>query len=157
MTIRRAVSVRKATLADRETIFHIHRDSVTLLCGTHYKKAQIDSWFEGRSSADYTKAIEFGGDWIAFVDQKPVGFVEFFTKSISMLYVHSAYRDQGVGRFLMEFALARLLGNGALIELEALLNAESFYEKFGFAKIGDGKLRRPSGLVIETVLMERRL
>ena len=157
MTTRNAVSIREATLADRETLFQIHVDSVTSLCGTHYSRTQIDAWFEGRSPADYTKAIDCGGDWIASIAQEPIGFIEFFTRSISMLYVRGAFSGQGLGRLLLDFALARLPGDEGRIELEALLNAAPFYERFGFKRFGHGELRRPSGLTIETVLMDRRL
>ncbi|WP_428375087.1 GNAT family N-acetyltransferase [Lichenicoccus sp.] len=149
------LSLRKATLADRETIYRIHVDSTTALCGTHYSKEQLAGWFEGRSLNDYTGAIEWGGDWIAYLDQEPVGFIEFFTKTISMLYVDSRYAGQGIGRRRLQFALSEMPGEKGRISLEALLNAVPFYERFGFQRIGEGEMRRKSGLVIKTVLMER--
>jgi hypothetical protein len=69
----KAISIEKATLADREAIFGLHVDSVTALCASHYTAAQISSWFVGRSPADYTGAIEFGGVWIARIDDELVG------------------------------------------------------------------------------------
>lgn len=155
-TVLEGIEIRKATLDDREALFQIHMNSVRTLCVSHYSKNQIERWFEGRSSADYTGAIEYGGEWIASVQDGPVAFVEFFARSISMLYVHSAASGRGIGRLLMEHALATMPGDQGRISLEALLNAVLFYEKFGFEKVGDGQLRRASGLIVETVLMERR-
>ena len=150
------IAVRIATLGDREAIFRIHMDSVKTLCAGHYSREVIRRWFEGRSPADYTGAIDYGGDWILSVQNEPVAFIEFFTKSISMLYVHSDFTGRGIGRLLMEHALATMPGDQGRISLEALINATPFYEKFGFRKVGDGHLRRASGLIIKTVLMERR-
>ncbi len=150
------IAIRLATLDDREVIFQIHMESVKTLCAGYYSGEVIRRWFEGRSPADYTGAIDYGGDWILSVQNEPVAFIEFFTKSISMLYVHSDFNGRGIGRLLMEHALATMPGDQGRISLEALINAAPFYEKFGFRKVGDGHLRRTSGLIIETVLMERR-
>lgn len=150
------LSIRQASLADRELIFRIHVDAVAGLCGTHYSEEQLDRWFEGRSPADYAGAIECGGDWIAHEDEVPVGFVEFFTRTISMLYVRPERAGRGVGGRLLRFAVNRMRGRTDVIEVEALLNAEAFYRRHGFRSVGESCLRRPSGLVLPTVLMECR-
>lgn len=150
------VLIRQATVDDRDVLYRIHMNSVQTLCARSYSAQQIDSWFEGRSSDDYIGAIKWGGDWIATIKDEPVGFIEFFTKTISMLYVLGRYSGRGIGRSLMEHALATMPGEQGRITLEALLNAVPFYERFGFEKVGYGQLRRSSGLVIETALMERR-
>ena len=150
------LSVRQADLDDRETMFRIHVDAVSALCGTHYSREQIDGWFVGRSPSDYTGPIEWGGDWIACRDGEPVGFVEFFTHTISMLYVLPDNTGRGVGSQLLRFAVHSMRGKTEVIELEALRNAAGFYERRGFRKVGDSCIRRPSGLVLPTILMERR-
>ena len=150
------IKIRKATTDDRDTLYRIHKDSVQTLCSGYYSARQIERWFEGRSSDDYIGAIEWGGDWIATIEAEPAGFVEFFTKSISMLYVLGRFSGRGIGRSLMEHALATMPGEQGRISLEALLNAVPFYERFGFKKVGSGELRRSSGLVIDTTLMELR-
>ena len=151
-----SMSVRRAGLGDRETIFDIHVDAVNGQCGSHNSREQLDGWFEGRSSADYTKAIEVGGVWIAHLGGVAVGFVEFFTRTISMLYVRSACAGGGVGGRLLRFAVEHMRETTDRIELEALLDAVGFYERHGFTRTGDSRLQRPCGLVLPTVRMERR-
>ena len=155
MSVVEETTVRKATLDDREAMYRIHVDSVRTLCAGHYSGNQIQRWFEGRSPDDYTGAIEYGGDWTACVQGEPVAFIEFFTKSISSLFVQSRFAGRGIGRMLMEHALATMPGEEGRISIEATLNAVPFYERFDFKRVGDGQLRRASGLIIETVLMER--
>ena len=149
------VTVRQATLDDREAMHRIHVDAVHGLCAGHYSATQIRRWFEGRSSDDYTAAIRCGGDWIACVRGEPVAFVEFFTRSVSSLFVRSRFAGRGIGRMLMEHALATMPGEEGRVSIEATLNAVLFYERFGFRQVGAGQLSRASDLVIETVLMER--
>ena len=117
---------------------------------------QIERWFKGPSPNFYNGAIEWGGDWIASTEEEPVAFVEFFTQSISMLYVLGRFSGRGIGRVLMEHTLATMLGDQGRISLEALLNAAPFYEKFGFQRVGAGQLQRKDGFIIDTGLMERR-
>ena len=136
-------------------MYRIHVDSVRMLCAGHYSEDQIQRWFEGRSPDDYTGAIEHGGDWIACVRGEPVAFIEFFSRSVSSLFVRSGFAGRGIGRMLMEHALATMPGEEGRISIEATLNAAVFYERFGFKRVGDSQLRRASGLTIETVLMER--
>lgn len=156
MTSRGEIAISRATLDDRDTVFRLHVDSVTALCGSHYAKAQIDGWFVARSPDNYTRAIEGGALWIAEIDGEPVGFTEFFPGLISMLFVRGASAGQGIGLRLLNFALSGAQeGGGDVIKLEATLNAQAFYEKHGFMKVGDSHLRRASGVQLETVLMER--
>jgi GNAT superfamily N-acetyltransferase len=150
------MNIDKATLADRETIFGLHVDSVTHLCVGHYSQAAIDSWFVGRTSDNYTGAIEYGGVWLAKHGAEPVGFVEVFPGMISMMFVGAAFAGKGIGGKLMHFALERATEEaGLVVSLESTLNAQVFYERYGFQKVGDGKLYRASGVELPTVLMEK--
>lgn len=154
----REIALRRAGLDDRDMVFSLHIDSVTALCGTHYTKAQVDGWFFARSLADYTRAIECGALWIAEIAGEPVAFTEVFPGKISMLFVRGASAGQGVGARLLEFALAQArAGADGVVRLEATLNAQAFYERHGFIKVGESRLQRASGMTLETVLMEQRL
>ncbi len=53
----------------------------------------------------------------------------------------------------MEQALSK---GHEIIKIEATLNAEPFYGKYGFKKISNSSFVQPSGIEIETVLMEMR-
>lgn len=149
-------AVRRAGVEDRATIFAVHVDSVTTMCGTHYTRQQVDGWFEGRSSQDYTRAIERGALWITELDGEAVGITEVFPGKVTMMFVRGAWTGRGIGAGLLGFALELAApGPDVTVTLEATLNAQAFYERHGFRKTGDGVLRRASGLHLPIVLMER--
>jgi L-amino acid N-acyltransferase YncA len=146
---------RCATAADATAIFDIHVDSVTTLCASHYSADQIGRWFEDRSARNYLGAIHDNAIWIAERDGVAIGYAEFFTGAVTSLFVGSAMAGRGVGSRLLCFAIdGASLGHSGPIRLEATLNGEEFYRKLGFSKTGDGFVERPSGLRLETVLME---
>ncbi|ACI49997.1 GCN5-related N-acetyltransferase [Gluconacetobacter diazotrophicus PA1 5] len=153
-----ALYIRRAKPDDCALIFAIHKDSVLGLCASHYSDTQMSAWFEGRASDDYTTAVELGSCWIAYKADDPVGFLGLFANRISMIFVQSAASGQGIGTILLHFALDRIreAGNSSAI-LDATLNAQGFYEKYGFRKVADSHLVRPSGMKIETVVMERSI
>lgn len=156
MTFRDDVSFRQAQLEDLAVVFDIHVDSVLALCASHYSATQLAAWFEGRSAEKYINAVGEGALWIAEINGDPVGFTEFFPGVISMLFVRGAYAGKGIGRLMLEFALARLHGMQVdAVKLESTLNAQAFYERQGFTKVGEGALSRANGTKLPIVLMER--
>lgn len=152
------LTFRQARAGDGEVVFQLHINSVHALCRRHYSEEQLQAWFVGRSSANYRGAIRQGALWIAERESSPLGFTEFFPGLISMLFVSGEAAGSGVGRGLLEFALAgaRTAPEGA-VRLESTLNAKAFYERHGFVAVGSGHLVRGGGVRLPTVKMEHRL
>lgn len=142
-------------MADAETVFRLHVDSVNALCRPHYSEEQLEAWFVGRSGANYLRAIQAGALWIAERDSEAVGFTEFLPGLISMLFVSGGASRTGVGRRLLEFAVTGARGvPDAAVRLESTLNARLFYERCGFVVVGNSHLLRNGDIRIPTVKME---
>ena len=152
-----ALDIRRATPADSEAIYRVHRDSVEQLCGGQYDAHQIAMWLDGRTPAVYLAAIDRGHLWVAVVDDGIVGFVEIDGNELSKLFVAGAHSGLGVGTRLMDVALEAIaVGGAAQVYLEATLSAVAFYERHGFRVTGNGFFSRGNSSVrIEIVKMER--
>ncbi|MFK3775025.1 GNAT family N-acetyltransferase [Pseudomonas sp. NPDC089406] len=151
-----SISIRAGALEDAEEIFRIHKDSVVSLCAAEYKSEQIAMWLDGRSAETYVEAIVGGNLWLA-QGRLIYGFVEIDGHEISKLFIRGSMAGQGIGKQLLELALEKICSAGySTAYLEATLNAEKFYERFGFRKIGEGTFTRGNRPVpIEIVKMER--
>lgn len=151
-----SMHIRRATPADSEAIYGVHRDSVEQLCGAHYEARQIAMWMDGREPAVYLDAIDRGALWVA--DHCGiVGFVEIDGSELSKLFVAGAYSGRGIGTRLLGVALDAIATDDAEhAYLEATLSAVAFYEKHGFRITGSGFFSRGNSPVrIEIVKMER--
>lgn len=68
-------------------------------------------------------------------DNRPVGFVGVLNGKIEMLFIHSEYRGQGLGRTLIEYALQHL--NATELDVnEQNGQAVGFYQRMGFVVVG---------------------
>lgn len=150
------MDIRRATPADSEAIYRVHRDSVERLCGKHYDARQIGMWLDGRTPAVYHAAIERGQLWVA-EGRDIIGFAEIDGCELSKLFIAGAHGGQGVGTRLLDVALAAIAASGAAqAYLEATLSAVAFYERHGFHITGSGFFSRGNSSVrIEIVKMER--
>ena len=139
----RTVLTRLATQDDAATIAAIHRNSVKHLCATHYSHAQLEAWFEDRPPNMYAKAIGEGRVWLATEVKLVLGFLEIRPAEIEKLYVQPTAVRRGIGCTLLQLGIsqARRLEPGALTVL-ALLNAQTFYERHGFTKVGESEIFR---------------
>lgn len=150
------LTLRRADIADSETVFRLHVNSVQVLCRRHYSETHLEAWFVGRSSANYLPAIREGALWIAERDAEAVGFTEFFPGLISMLFVAGDASGAGTGSRLLAFALEGAGAARNLVRLESTLNARRFYERHGFVAVGTSCLVRDGDIRIPTVKMEHR-
>jgi putative acetyltransferase len=151
-------TIRAARADEIDAIFAVHRDSVSSLCTGHYAPEQIAMWLDGRAPAMYLEAIDSGQMWVAVDDADAIaGFVENDGHEIAKLFVRGDRAGTGVGRRLLEHALAAIRARGhATAYLEATRNACEFYRRHGFVEIGTGTFSRGnSGVALEIVKMER--
>ncbi len=76
-----------------------------------------------------------GETWVAVADGRPVGFIGLLDDFIGGLFVAPEAQRQGVGRALVEYALA----SRGRLELEvyaANTTARGFYARLGFVETG---------------------
>jgi predicted N-acetyltransferase YhbS len=152
------VSIREATPEDAAAIFEVTRRSVAGLCRGHYSGRQVECWMGDRTPATYLAAIRAGQIRVATAAGAVVGYVDAVPGEIGRLFILPAYAGAGLGARLMRVGLAMAEPvSGGSIRVEATLNAEPFYRKFGFVPVGRGYFAgRSDGFPpIEIVIMER--
>jgi GNAT superfamily N-acetyltransferase len=151
------VAIRAAVAADAEALFEIHKGSVRQLCKDAYSQTQLDAWFEGRASTIYRASIDAGRLWLAEEHGALVGFVGVKPGEVTFLFVAANAAGRGLGRRLFAFGLCEAARDfdGPLIVL-ATINAQRFYESFGFYVVGNSALSRGARAVaIEILKMQR--
>jgi ribosomal protein S18 acetylase RimI-like enzyme len=150
------IIIRPADEDDAATIGEVHRRSVGTLCASCYSVAQLEAWFVDRPPNMYLRAIREQRVWLATEVESVLGFLEIRPAEIEKLFVLPAAVHRGIGRALLHLGItqARSLAPGAVTAL-ALLNAQAFYERYGFAKVGEREiLRGGSQLSIKVVRMQ---
>lgn len=124
------VNIHPATAADHQRLSVIWESAVR---ATHdflteedfaYYKARLTSYFAQVSLFAYqTSAGELAG------------FIGIADSSVEMLFVHDAFRGQGVGRALLHFAVHRLHARRLDVN-EQNSQATGFYTRMGFKVTG---------------------
>lgn len=151
-------SIREATPEDAAAIFEVTRRSVAGLCRSHYSDRQIECWMGDRTPATYLPAIRAGQIRVATVAGEVVGYVDAVPGEVGRLFIMPDQAGTGLGTRLMQIGLAMAEpAGGGPVRVEATRNAEPFYRKFGFVRVGEGCFAgRGDGFPpIETVIMRR--
>ena len=134
-----SVSYRRSIASDTQAVFELVSRSVVRLAPTPYSQEVVDTWMVGRSADDYLNDCSGQLLWIAELDDKPIGFAHGEPGEIVRLFVDANQTSIGAGTGLMQRALKDALPNGSgKVKIEATLNAVSFYQKWGFEKVGEG-------------------
>ena len=138
-----AVLTRLATEDDAATIAAIHRNSVKHLCAAYYSHAQLEAWFEDRPPNMYAKAIGEERVWLAMEADLVLGFLEIRPAEIEKLYVQPTAVRRGIGTMLLQLGISQARRREPdAVSVLALLNAETFYARHGFTKVGESELFR---------------
>lgn len=150
-------SIRSAAVDDAPALFEVHRRAVRTLCADAYSPAHIAAWFEGRSPDMYLPWLRAGRIWLAEAEGRIVGFTGAVPGEVTLLFVSPELAGRGIGRLLLEFALARAAeGFSGPLTIIATRNATSFYESYGFTPVEDQVLTRGSPpLYYPVVKMQR--
>lgn len=133
------IKIRLAKVIDAESLVKITDRSVRGLAKDSYSQDQINSWMNGRSKDTYIPRIKAGRVHIAEQNGEPIGYIDVIPGEIICLFIIPEASGKGLGRLLMEIGLplSRINHDGPIV-IEATLNAEPFYAKFGFTSIGRG-------------------
>lgn len=109
-----------------------------------------------RTPEFYEKLIENGRMTVCLRGGAVVAFVDSEPGEVTRLFVLPEVAGFGLGRRLLEIGVAEArAGHTGAIRLEATLNAEGFYKKFGFRTVGRGHFSHGlGGDLIEIIHME---
>lgn len=150
------LTLRPARPGDGPAVFDVTRRSVAGLARTHYSAEQIDGWMGERTPATYEEAIAGGRMVVAERGGAVVGFVDAAPGEVTRLFVLPEAAGTGLGKRLLAIGIEHArAGHAGPLRLEATRNAEAFYAKHGFRRVGTGCFSHGvGGDPIEIVHME---
>ena len=153
-----ATIYRRSRASDAQTVFDLTARSVSALSPTFYSVDVVETWMAGRSPETYRGACAGKAMTIAETDGVASGYSHAVPGEIVRLFVDVRFAGIGIGAQLMRRALRDALSGGTgCVKIEATLNAASFYEKWGFRRVGRSVYagRGPDVPAIDTILMEQ--
>jgi len=131
------MTILKAEITDSEALTELTKKSKA---HWGYPEAQIALWSEQLTiTGSYIMA---NAVYKLLIDDAIAGYYSYYNEGeavvrLDNLFVLPQYISQGYGRLLMDDFLLRVANTGIRkIILESEPNAETFYTKFGFIKIG---------------------
>lgn len=148
--------LRPARAGDGAALFEVTRLSVAGLAKGAYSPAQIEGWMGARTPATYEGLIAKGGVTVAERDGLIVGFVDAGPGEVTRLFLVPDAAGAGLGARLLEIGIGQArAGHAGPIKVEATMNAEGFYRRHGFRRVGTGTFSHGiGGDPIAIVLME---
>ena len=133
------LKIRFANPADADELFAIRRDAIMALA-EEYGRMAVERWASAAPPDRAAKAIATNSVWLAELGSQVVGWVEVSGATIESLYVSSAAARRGVGSALLAHAERQVRDAGAAVAyLDASPNAEAFYSRRGYGRIGPVK------------------
>jgi|SRR5262245_21671287 len=130
------LKIRCANPADSDELLAVRRDAIMALA-EEYGHVAAERWASGAPADRATRAIATNSVWVTECDSMVIGWVEVSGATIEGLYVSSAAARQGVGSSLLAHAERQIHATGASVAyLDASPNAEAFYERRGYKRVG---------------------
>jgi len=152
------IAIRKATPEDAPAIFALHEASIRAACAGHYTPDQIDAWTGGLGVERYREAMRRLEFLVADEVGRIAGFsvVDVAAGELHALYVAPGSAGRGLGRALLG-AAERIAAAWGLrtLRLKSTLNAEGFYARRGYVRLGEGVNRGPTGVELPCIDMLR--
>ncbi len=147
------IEYRPARAGEGQALFDVTRAAISGLAAGHYSPEQILQWMGGRDAAHYELVIAGGAVRVAALGGEILGFVDTAPGVVTRLFVRPEAAGQGLGMCLLELGVAAALRDGC-VRLESTLNAEAFYERYGFKAVGRQNYQHElGGLPVEIVQM----
>jgi putative acetyltransferase len=152
--------VRPAGESDVVGICRVHNDSIRALCRGRYGEGEIAAWIAFRPPQAYRSALASRTLFVAEREGEIVGFGQFdpARSEIEACYVSPDAVKRGVGSDLvlrMEDE-ARAKGH-EVVRLNATLNAETFYARLGYRRLGPAVHRGGNEVDLDCIRMEKKL
>ena len=151
MTPRDAIEIRPATLDDAEAICRVAIRTLRESNARDYPADEIARLVAGFTPPRIAAFIASRPFYVAIVDGAVVGTANLEGAEARAVFVDPDHQRQGVGASLMaaveDLARARSV---ATLRVESSITAEAFYERLGYAVVGENRANR-------TITMEKPL
>jgi GNAT superfamily N-acetyltransferase len=152
--------VRPARESDVNQIFRVHSDSIRALCRERYGEREIAAWIAFRPSDSYRTAFASRQLFVAEWQEQIVGFGQLDPRrgEIEACYVAPEAVGSGIGAALLRRMEEEARRRGhSIVQLNATLNAESFYARMGYRWLGPARHRVAADVELDCVRMEKAL
>ncbi|HEX9149588.1 MAG TPA: GNAT family N-acetyltransferase [Thermoanaerobaculia bacterium] len=152
--------IRPANESDVDAIFRVHGDSIRALCRERYGEREIEAWIAFRPPEAYRSSFASRELFVAEWQGEIVGFGQLDPRrgEIEACYVAPEAIGSGVGSALLERMERQARRHGhAIVRLNATLNAEPFYARMGYRRLGPARHRVSKDVNLECVRMEKAL
>lgn len=134
----------------KKEVPELFTNTIHKTCHKDYTKEQLKAW--ANPNIDYKiweKRLDKTKPYLALLEDKLVGFVEFYDDYIDCFYVHHKYQGHGIGKALMNHTLNEATINGIdILRVDASITAKKFFECFGFIEIKKNMLERNKQILI---------
>ncbi len=130
-----SLTIREYTTNDTPAIVRLFTETVRTVNARDYSREQINAWAPADpDEAAWTARLQTGETFVAEAGADLIGFVQLQDDGyLDLLYVHHAHVRQGVGRSLLEKAVARAKSAGVrTMHTAASISARPFFEANGF-------------------------
>jgi len=152
--------VRAARESDVDQIFRVHSDSIRALCRERYGEREIAAWIAFRPSESYRTAFASRELFVAERQGQIVGFGQLDPRrgEIEACYVAPGAVGFGIGKALLGRMEEEARRRGhSVVHLNATLNAESFYERMGYRRLGPARHRVAADVELDCVRMKKAI
>jgi GNAT superfamily N-acetyltransferase len=143
-----------------EGIWRVHNDSIRALCRERYEPREIAAWIAFRPPEAYRTALASRALFVAEWQGEVVGFGQLDPArgEIEACYVAPEAIGSGIGSALLARMEEEARRRGhAVVRLNATLNAEAFYSRFGYRWLGRATHRVGDDVELDCVRMEKVL
>ena len=109
-----------------------------------YSKEQLNAWANPNYDLNiWEKRFKKSKPYLCMIEDKIVGFCEYYDGYIDCFYVHFKYQNCGIGKLLLNHIL-ELAKNENIdkIKVDASITAKPFFEKFGFKDVRENLVKR---------------
>lgn len=150
-------SIRAAGAEDFVAMDAVQRASGRALCTGWYDEGLLDAWIGRPKPQRYQRGVAAGDEYFVSVEDERLvcfGGINRDRGTVRALFVAPDHAGRGLATAMMECLLDRLRRAGVReVSVESSLNAQGFYQRFGFVEVGRDRMRLDNGLAMEAVLM----
>lgn len=142
----------------QKAIAELFTHTIHKTCNKDYSQTQLNAW--ANPNIDYetwAQRVEKTKPFLALMDEKLVGFCEFYDDYIDCFYVHHEHQGQGVGKALLTHIITLTEQQSIKsLRVDASITAKPFFESFGFTVLQKNKVAR-QGIILENFSMIKEL
>lgn len=136
------MSIRKAELADVNTVKYIAAATISEIYPHYYPKGAVQFFMEHHNEHDIINDIKLNRVFLCVdTEEKIVGTVTIKGNEICRLFVLPEFQGKGQGKRMLDYAEKMISTEHSEIVLDASLPARKMYRKRGYKEIEFGVIK----------------